>query len=153
MLSSVCDPPCRVDSSRPATACRCLAPCGWSLKLEQRAAHNAVRELSSTVDVLGVVEAIVGRRQFPNGLSHREGQVLGLVAVGKTNREIAASSSRSISKRPCAKRRASRRPADASPLSRGPHHERMQATAYLQALAPCCRRCQPRSIPSSDRTY
>lgn len=57
--------------------------------LELRAALSAFQRLGAAPDVAEATALIGGGQELPGGISAREAEVLRLVAVGKTNREIA----------------------------------------------------------------
>jgi DNA-binding NarL/FixJ family response regulator len=71
-----------------ATAYRTLGDSD-AAALELDAAATTFTELGATQDLRKVAE-LRGRRALPGGLTEREGEVLALVATGKTNREVAA---------------------------------------------------------------
>ena len=68
-------------------ACRELGD-GASAELEFEAARGALEELGAAPDLARLARLVGWSR--PGGLSRREGEVLTLVAAGKTNRAIAA---------------------------------------------------------------
>jgi DNA-binding NarL/FixJ family response regulator len=59
-------------------------------RLELRAALAAFERLGAAADAGKAGEFLAGSVDLPGGLTHREAEVLRLVAAGRTNREVAA---------------------------------------------------------------
>lgn len=58
-------------------------------KLELAAAFAAFERLGAAPDAAEAAELLADREDLPRGLSHREAEVLRLVAAGKSNRDVA----------------------------------------------------------------
>jgi len=69
-------------------ACRQLGD-EVTARMELDAARSLFEELGAAPDLARLKELSAPRRQLPAGLTAREVEILGLVAAGKTNREIA----------------------------------------------------------------
>ena len=79
------------DGTGPILIARALQRLGdeETAAFELEAALATFRRLGAASDLEGVEAMLGGRSVRPDGLSPREVEVLGLLAAGKTNREIA----------------------------------------------------------------